>query len=55
MENSDNNGAEKKPDKNIKPRFNTNWIFAIIVLAFIAINLLYTGKAVQKTTTSGIK
>ena len=56
MENSDNsNGAEKKPDKIIKPRFNTNWIFAIIVLAFIAINLLYTGKAVQKTTTSGIK
>jgi AFG3 family protein len=56
MENSDNNkGADKKPDKNLKARFNTNWIFAIIVLAFIVINLLYTGKTVQKTTTSDIK
>lgn len=56
MENSDNNkGADKKPEKNLKPRFNTNWIFAIIVLAFIVINLLYTGNAVQKTTTSDIK
>ena len=56
MENSDSDkGSEKKPDKIIKPRFNTNWIFAAIVLAFIAINLLYTGKAVQKTTTSDMK
>jgi cell division protease FtsH len=56
MENSNNdNGAEKKSDKNLKPRFNTNWIFAIIVVAFIAINLLYTGKIVQKTTTSDLK
>jgi AFG3 family protein len=56
MENSDSNkGTEKTPDKNIKPRFNSNWVFAIIVLAFIGVNLLYTGKTVQKTTTSDIK
>ncbi len=56
MENSDNNkAADKRPDKNLKPRFNSNWIFAIIVLGFIAVNLLYTGKSVQKTTTSDIK
>jgi len=56
MDNSDNNkGADKRPDKNLKTRFNSNWIFAIIVLAFIAVNLLYTGKTVQKTTTSDIK
>ncbi|MBK9390835.1 MAG: ATP-dependent zinc metalloprotease FtsH [Bacteroidetes bacterium] len=56
MENSENNkGPEKKTDKNLKPRFNSNWIFAIIALVFIGVNLLYTGKTVQKTTTSGIK
>lgn len=30
-----NQGAERKPDKNPKPRFNTNWIFAILALSVI--------------------
>lgn len=56
MDNSDNNrDGDKKPDKNLKPWFNTNWIFAAIVLAFIAINLMYPGKTVKKTTTSDLK
>jgi cell division protease FtsH len=56
MENSENNrGTENKSDKNLKPRINSNWIFLIIALAFIGINVLYTGKTVQKTTTSDIK
>ena len=62
MENNDNNnnntnskGTDKKSDKNLKPRFNSNWIFLVVALAFIAINFLYTGRSVQKTTTSGIK
>ena len=62
MENNDNNnnntnskGTDKKSDKNLKPRFNSNWIFLVVALAFIAINFLYTGRTVQKTTTSGIK
>lgn len=50
-----NQGSEKKPDKNIKPRFNTNWIFAILAVFLIAIQFFYVGKAAQKTTTSEIK
>jgi len=53
--NANNQGAEKKPDKNSKPRFNTNWIFAILALSVILFQLFYGGKAVEKTTTSEIK
>jgi cell division protease FtsH len=55
-ENSNNNqGPEKKPDKNIKPRFNTNWIFAILAGAAILFQIFYGGKPIPKTTTSEIK
>jgi AFG3 family protein len=53
--NANNQGAEKKPDKSLKPRFNTNWIFAILALSVILFQLFYGGKAVEKTTTSEIK
>ena len=53
--NNNNQGPDKKPDKNIKPRFNTNWIFAILAVSFILFQFLNGGKAVQKTTTSEIK
>jgi ATP-dependent metalloprotease FtsH len=52
---NNNQGTEKKPDKTIKPRFNTNWIFAIIAVSLILFSLFNGGKAVQKTTTSEIK
>ncbi len=47
--------SDKKPDKNIKPRFNTNWIFAILAVAVILFQILYSGKSIPKTTTSEIK
>jgi len=53
--NANKQGAEKSPDKNSKPRFNTNWIFAIVALSVILFQLFYGGKTVQKTTTSEIK
>ncbi len=53
--NTNNQGAEKKPDKNIKPRFNTNWIFAILAISVILFQLIYGSKTVEKTTTSEIK
>jgi AFG3 family protein len=52
---NNNQVPEKKPDKNIKPRFNTNWIFAILAVSVILFQFLYGGKTVQKTTTSEIK
>jgi len=55
-EDKNNNQAPgKKPDKNIKPRFNTNWIFAILAVSLILFSLLNNTKSVQQTTTSGIK
>jgi AFG3 family protein len=41
-------GKEIKNDKNAKPRFNSNWVFAILVLAVFGFQLLFAGKATQK-------
>jgi len=55
-DNTDNNQApDKKPDKNLKPRFNTNWIFAVLAVSLILFSLFNNGKAVLQTTTSEIK
>jgi cell division protease FtsH len=55
-ENTNNNQTpEKKPDKNSKPRFNTNWIFAVLAVSLILFSLFNNGKAVQQTTISEIK
>ena len=55
-ENANNNqGPEKIPDKNIKPRFNSNWIFAVLAVSVILFSVFSGGKTVEKTTTSQIK
>jgi cell division protease FtsH len=55
-ENTNNNQVpDKKPEKNLKPRFNTNWIFAVLAVSLIMFSLFNSGKAVQQTTTSEIK
>jgi cell division protease FtsH len=43
------------PDKNLKPKFNSNWIFAILALSFIVINLFYGGKSTPKAQTRDLK
>ena len=54
-ENSNNNLApDKKPVKNLKPRFNTNWIFAVLAISLILFSLFNSGKAVQQTTKNEI-
>jgi len=54
-ENSNTNqGPDKKPDKSLKPRFNTNWIFAVLAVSLIIFSLFNNGKAVQQTTKSEI-
>jgi AFG3 family protein len=54
-DNSNNNqGPDKKPDKNLKPRFNTNWIFAVLAVSLILFSLFNNGKAVPQTTKSEI-
>jgi AFG3 family protein len=53
-DNNINQNSEKKTDKNLKPRFNSNWIFAIIAVSILVFQILYSGKAIQKATTSQV-
>ena len=53
--NNKNQGTDKLPDKNLKPKFNSNWIFAILAFSIIAIQLIYGGKTVPKAQTRDIK
>jgi AFG3 family protein len=57
-ENSNNNntqGTEKKGDKSLKPRFNSNWIFAILAVSLILFQVFYSGKPVQDATMGKIR
>ncbi|MBP8959392.1 MAG: ATP-dependent zinc metalloprotease FtsH [Bacteroidales bacterium] len=55
-ENNNNNQNKGKPsEKNQKPRFNSNWIFAIIALSIIFFQLLYGGKTVEKINTGKLR
>jgi cell division protease FtsH len=51
---NDNQAPDKKPDKNLKPRFNTNWIFAVLAVSLILFSLFNNGKTVQQTTKTEI-
>src|SRR5512139_806896 len=42
-------------DKKLKPRFNTNWFFFILLLAFIAIQVLFSGKYTKKASQRDIE
>jgi cell division protease FtsH len=55
MADNNNETQGKKPDKIPKPRFNSNWIFAILAISLIAFQVFYGGKPVPKTTKSEIK
>ncbi len=54
-ENNNNQNPEKKPDKIIKPKFNSNWIFAILAVSVILFNFLFAGSTIPKASTSKIK
>ncbi len=55
-ENTNKNQAPgTPPDKNLKPKFNSNWIFAIIAFSIIAVQLIYGGKTVPKAQTRDLK
>jgi AFG3 family protein len=54
-ENNNSQGPEKTPDKNSKPRFNTNWIFAILAVSVILFSVFNGGKTIEKTTKSEIR
>jgi cell division protease FtsH len=44
-----------KNDKNLKSKFNTNWFFFILLLAFIVIQVLFSGKYSKKASQRDIE
>jgi cell division protease FtsH len=54
-EKSNKNIPDKNKNNNGKPRFNTNWIFAILAVSIILFEILFSGKTSQKATTSMLK
>jgi ATP-dependent metalloprotease FtsH len=44
-----------KNDKKLKPKLNTNWFFFILLLAFIAIQVLFSGKYTKKASQRDIE
>jgi cell division protease FtsH len=54
-DNNMNPGPDKKSDKNQKPRFNSNWIFAILAVSILIFQVLYGGRSVQKATTNELR
>jgi len=54
-EDNTNQGTDKKTDKTLKPRFNSNWIFAIIALSILAFQFIFNSKPEEKITTVELK
>jgi cell division protease FtsH len=44
----------KKIDKNIKPIFNSNWIWAILLISILLFEVVFSSKSTPKTTKSAI-
>jgi AFG3 family protein len=55
MADNTNKTSQDRNDKNTRQRFNANWIFAILAVAIILFEIIFSGKGSQKATTSMIK
>jgi AFG3 family protein len=45
----------KKDDQSGKPRFNTNWIWGILALSFIAVNLFYPSGSAKRANQREVR
>lgn len=54
-ENNNNPIPDKRNDKNIKPRFNTNWIFFIVIASIILFEIFYPRNSSQNATPNLLK
>jgi len=50
-----NQGPDRKLDKNLKPKFNSNWIFAILAISILIFQIMYGGKSSDKTSLNEIR
>ena len=49
-----NQGPEKKIDKNTKPKFNSNWVFAILAVILIAFQFMFSNTTIKSTDQKAI-
>jgi cell division protease FtsH len=54
-DNNMNQGPDRKLDKNLKPKFNSNWIFAILAISILIFQIMYGGKSSDKTSLNEIR
>jgi cell division protease FtsH len=54
-DNNTNQGPDRKGDKIPKPRFNSNWIFAIVAIAILVFQVVFTSKGPEKLNTGELK
>lgn len=53
--NRPNQDKSRKEDTPGRPRFNSNWIWGLLAIAFVAFNLLYSGKSTPKINQGKLK
>jgi AFG3 family protein len=53
-QNSNDTSQGRKDDKTPKPRFNSNWIFAILAVSIILFEILFNTRVAQKANTSEV-
>lgn len=54
MAETNNTNPVKKPDKNAKPVFNSNWIWAILLLSILLFEVFYGSRSIPKTNKNAI-
>lgn len=54
-ERNNNQEPGRQGDKSQKPKFNSNWIFAIIALSILLFQIMYGGKTTEKVTTGSLR
>jgi AFG3 family protein len=54
-ENNTSQGQDRKGDKIQKPRFNSNWIFAIVAIAILVFQIAFNSKGPEKVNTGELK
>ncbi len=54
-EKKDKQELGKQVDKNSRPKFSSNWIFAIIALSILLFQIIYGGRTTEKITTRDLR
>jgi AFG3 family protein len=54
-DNNSNQGQERKGEKSQKPRFNSNWIFAIVAISILVFQIVFSSKGPEKVNTGELK